>query len=165
MAEGLEGGLHGGDRSRARRRLTVAQAADQLGVTVDAVRSRVKRGTIDYVREGGRVYIMLGGDQGATRHDQATDQDTDQPREDATGHRDDLVEELRDRVRALEEANRENRRIIAALTSRIPAIESPEGAGEASDTPEPRSATEGQQEQSSRPQEQRSWWRRWFGFE
>jgi hypothetical protein len=32
---------------------------------------------------------------------------------------------LQDRVRSLEEANRENRRIIAALTSRIPAIEAP----------------------------------------
>jgi hypothetical protein len=32
---------------------------------------------------------------------------------------------LRDRVRSLEESNRENRRIIAALTSRIPAIEAP----------------------------------------
>jgi hypothetical protein len=35
------------------------------------------------------------------------------------------IGELQDRVRCLEEANRENRRIIAALTSRIPAIEAP----------------------------------------
>ncbi len=59
-----EGGIRGGDRSNARRRLTVTQAADRLGVTVDAVRSRIKCGTIDYVREGGRVYVMLGADQG-----------------------------------------------------------------------------------------------------
>jgi hypothetical protein len=36
-----------------------------------------------------------------------------------------LIEELRDRVRSLEEANRENRRIIAALTQRIPELEAP----------------------------------------
>ena len=36
-----------------------------------------------------------------------------------------FIAELQDRVRSLEEANRENRRIIAALTSRIPAIEAP----------------------------------------
>jgi hypothetical protein len=47
-----------------------------------------------------------------------------------------LVEELRDRVRSLEEANRENRRIIAALTSRIPAIQAPKYASKAA---EPRS--------------------------
>jgi hypothetical protein len=94
MVEGLEGGLHGGDRSHARRRLTVAQAADQLGVTVDAIPSRVKRGTIDHVREGGRVYIMLGGAQHATSRDQGTDQDTALATEVGPGHRDDLVEEL-----------------------------------------------------------------------
>src|SRR3712207_9114914 len=35
------------------------------------------------------------------------------------------IAEMQDRIRSLEEANRENRRIIAALTSRIPAIEAP----------------------------------------
>ena len=47
-----------------------------------------------------------------------------------------LVEELRARVRSLEEANRENRRIIAVLASRIPAIEAPQDASKAA---EPRS--------------------------
>ncbi len=50
-----------------RRRLTVAEAADVLGVTVDAIRSRVKRGTIAHVREGGRVYVLLDADQGRPR--------------------------------------------------------------------------------------------------
>ena len=53
-----------------------------------------------------------------------------------------LIEELRDRVRSLEEANRENRRISAALTSRIPELEAPT------------------REESP---ETRSWWRRMFG--
>jgi hypothetical protein len=35
---------------------------------------------------------------------------------------DELIAELRDRVRSLEEANRENRRIIAALTQRRPEL-------------------------------------------
>ena len=51
-----------------------------------------------------------------------------------------LIAELQDRVRSLEESNRENRRIIAALTQRIPAIEAP------AETPEaPESATDEQQ--------------------
>jgi hypothetical protein len=45
--------------------------------------------------------------------------------------------ELQDRVRSLEEANRENRRIIAALTSRIQAIEETEPEGETSPTSRP----------------------------
>jgi hypothetical protein len=36
-----------------------------------------------------------------------------------------LIAELRDRVRSLEKANRENRRIIAAVTSRIPDLPTP----------------------------------------
>ena len=91
-----------------------------------------------------------------------------------------LISEMHSRIEPLEqqlererEANRENRRLLAAALERIPAIEppeapvSPESAAPASDTTtEPRSATEEQQEQTSqaqaRPQE-RSWWRRMFG--
>src|SRR3954468_18940299 len=100
-----EEGIRGGDRSHSRRRLTVAQAADVLGVTVDAVRARIKRGTIDHRREEGRVYVILDVDQVAGSHDQGTDQDSAQYADWA--RRDELVEELRDRVRSLEEANRE----------------------------------------------------------
>jgi predicted ArsR family transcriptional regulator len=37
-----------GASRNTRRRLTIDQAADQLGITVDAVRGRVKRGTITH---------------------------------------------------------------------------------------------------------------------
>jgi hypothetical protein len=56
----------------------VAEAADALGVTVDAIRSRVKRGTIAHERKGGRVYVLLGDDESRPGHDQHTDQVTDQ---------------------------------------------------------------------------------------
>jgi excisionase family DNA binding protein len=52
-----------------RRRLSVSEAADALGVTVDAVRSRVKRGTIAHERAGGRVYVLLGTDEARPGHD------------------------------------------------------------------------------------------------
>lgn len=169
-----EDAIRGGDRSHARRRLTVAQAADQLGVTVDAVRARIKRGTIDHVKEGPRVYVMLGDDQGDTRHDQDSAQATDHPPEAGPAHRDELLEELRGRVRSLErqldgerEANRENRRIIAALTSRIPQLEAPRDEPQARDTasesPEGTEApadVAGSQESVER---RSSWWRRLFG--
>jgi hypothetical protein len=79
------------------------------------------------------------------------------------------VASLEDRVRSLErrldeaaERDREQRRIIAALTSRIPALPAAEAAaqddepsGEAHDTPTTRA---GDSEADTR-----SWWRRVFG--
>ena len=148
----------GEDAGRAtRRRLTINQAADQLGVTVDAVRGRIKRGTIAHVREGGRVYVLLAADESRPGHDQDADQPDD--RTDA------LIAELQDRVRSLEDANRENRRIIAALTSRIPQLEAPQETPENRETveeeperAEPRSYAPGAQEGAQRPL-----WRRIIG--
>ena len=71
------------------------------------------------------------------------------------------IAEMQDRIGSLEEANQENRRIIAALTSRIPTIEAPESlelrSSEAS--PAPTYAVVDQESASERP-----WWRRFFGF-
>jgi hypothetical protein len=105
---------------------------------MDAIRKRVQRGTIPHEKDGdGRVWILL--DTGRPR------QDKDQ---DATGQRYDtrdvapLVDEMRGRIESLErqleqanERDRENRRIIAALTQRIPAIEAPPEAPESPETP------------------------------
>ena len=49
------------DRPQANQeRLTVAQAAVSLGITEGAVRSRIKRGTLDTTKEGGTVFVLLG---------------------------------------------------------------------------------------------------------
>jgi hypothetical protein len=75
------------------------------------------------------------------------------------------IDSLERQLKEAAERDRENRRIIAALTSRIPAIEapqeareSPETVEEASEGAEPRPATGGAQEGSRRP-----FWRRIFG--
>jgi hypothetical protein len=129
-----------------------------MGITEGAVRSRIKRGTLDTAKEGGRVFVLLGGGTAQANQTQAADVPDD--RTDA------LIDELRDRVRALEEANSENRRIIAALTSRIPAIEAPPDAPGSPETAErgperdqPRPDAPGPQEGTAR----RPWWRRVFG--
>jgi hypothetical protein len=151
----------GEDRTPPKRRTTVAQAAEILGISAEAVRGRVRRGTLPVERERGTVYVLLDlasedrttADQSRTTGDQPDDR-TDL-----------LISELQDRVRSLEEANRENRRIIAALTSRIPAIEAPQEARESPQTveeererAEPHSAAGEAQEGVQRP-----WWRRVFG--
>ena len=113
---------------------------------------RVKRGTLPSEREGGRLYVYL----------------TSEP----TDRTDELIDELKDRVRSLEEqlgsereANRENRRIIAALTSRIPKLEAPTEPPDASvsamEQPgrvEPQTPIEGAQEPLNR---RYRWWQFW----
>ena len=141
-------------------RLTVAEAADRLGITQDAVRQRIRRDTIRHDKdENGRVYVYL--DSTNTDHDSVRDTVHD-------GVRDELVEELRDRVRSLEEANRENRRLLAAAFERIPAIEAPQEPREDHETRsepvgEDRDRGTGVEAQTGVQRSwRRSWWRRWL---
>jgi hypothetical protein len=137
------------------QRLTVAQAAAQLGISVDAMRARVKRGTVATEREEGRVYILLDADQ---------DADQDAPRANEFSA---LISQLREEIAYLRDENRRKDHIIAGLVERIPALEAPrENAPESPVSPGP-SATpteppEGPHAAPERPQE-RSWWRRVFG--
>jgi hypothetical protein len=159
-----------GEDRQSRRRVTVDKAARHLGLTVDAVRKRVQRGQIACEKdEAGRVRIIL--DEGETLQDEGPDT-TGQ----VAGAHDDLVEELRDRVHYLErmlederEARTEERRrrdtLMAQLMQRIPQLEAPSEAPEASETAdeqqgrgEPHSATVEDQQGTPRP-----WWRRVFG--
>jgi hypothetical protein len=146
------------DEPQATQRLTVAQAADALDITEGAVRSRIKRGTLPTVKEGGTVYVVFGGTSEAT-HPPHADEPSDQS--ELVESLQDQVTYLRQQLEAERDANSENRRLLAAALERIPAIEAPQEAAE------PRSDTEGPleepQEPTSRPQEQRSWWRRMFG--
>jgi hypothetical protein len=108
-----------------RRRVDLQTAAELLGISSAAVRKRAKRGSIPYeTGADGKLYVWVDEAKPGETDDYPPEDDR---REDdrRRGGRDELVEELRDRVGALEAANRENRRIIAALTSRIPELEAP----------------------------------------
>jgi hypothetical protein len=91
-----------------------------MGVTVDAIRKRISRGTIPHERdEDGRVWVLLDTDQDPT----SKVQDTDQPQSDSA----ELISELRARISSLEyqleqerQANSEHRRLLAAALERIP---------------------------------------------
>jgi hypothetical protein len=153
-------------------RVSVPQAADHLGTTVDAIRKRVQRGTIPHEKDAaGRVWILL--DTGRPRQD--TIQDTIQ---DTTGQRQDgesgplisemrgRIEDLREQLEAERQAHAEARRLLMAALERIPpqieapqeARESPQTAEEEPERTEPYSATGGAEEGVRRP-----WWRRVFG--
>ena len=128
-------------------RLTVPEAAGVLGVTVDAIRGRIRRGTLDSERESGTVYVWVDRAETDRREPSAT----------VGGQSDDqseLVEALRDQVNYLREQLEEERRvrteerrrqdtIIAQLMQRIPEIEAPREPSGATEPPGgPSEATE-----------------------
>jgi hypothetical protein len=153
-----------------------------LGISADAVRSRIKRDTLRTVREGGRVFVVLGGADRAqpTNRPGATDQPTEGytpgPQEDRTGELVDLLraqlEDLRtDRDAWRDQARRSDYLASTAmdrtreLEGRLRELE-PGGSTEATEAPETveqepraesRSSTAGAQEATGRP-----WWRRFF---
>jgi excisionase family DNA binding protein len=159
---------HDADRPAPSKRVTVEDAAQILGVSVDAIRKRIERGTLESERLGKTRYVLLDSPD-------MTDQDTTRTRHDSdmTG----VVEELRAhngtlrrQLDAEREASSELRRIIAALTQRIPAIDAPPDTPSSSPSPEPRESpvsdegapygTSSQEAEESL--HKRSWWRRLF---
>jgi excisionase family DNA binding protein len=142
------------------RRLTVQEAAEVLGTSVDAVRMRVRRGSLQSEKDpDGRVYVWVDEDSSETKPG------LDGEPSMLISAKDETIHILTQQLEAERRANEENRRIIAALTSRIPAIEAPpdeqEAAETARDEPEraaPQSDARDRQEGAQR----RSWWRRVF---
>src|SRR5215217_386610 len=128
----------------SRRRVSVDEAARILGLTVDAVRKRVQRGTIEHEKDrAGRVRIILDSpDNASTLQDESPD--TTGQADALIAAKDETIEELRDRVRRLEREvdtrNEEIRRrdhLLAAALERIPPqLEAPQEASEDAETVE-----------------------------
>ncbi len=183
------GGRTSTERTNARKeevneqpteRVTVAEAAQLLGMSAEAVRMRVKRGSLNSAKIKGTVYVLLDAEQTRPNIDQTGgdsnmgSERTDEQTRDRTALVDVLrsdVEFLREELKRREEVHAEESRrkdtIIAQLTQRIPELEAPSEAQEAPVTP---SEVAGKDttppEQQGPPQErQRSWWREFFGLE
>ena len=112
-------------------RVTVAEAAQRLGVSQDAVYKRIKRGTIPWDKdEDGKALVYIEESNGYTDNsksstDVSTDRletSTDSPVDSST---DVLVDELRDRVSFLEEELRRKDTILMSLVQRVPELEAP----------------------------------------
>ncbi len=123
----------------AGRRTTVAEAAEVLGLSAEAVRGRIRRGTLPVEREGGKLYVLLEhGDEDRTTADQSrttADQPTD--RTDALiATLEGQIEDLREQVRSERQAHAEARRLLAAALERIPPqLEPPEAPQTATEQP------------------------------
>lgn len=135
-----------------RNRVTVQEAARRLSVTEQAIRKRIKRGTLDAETEAGRVYVYL--DEG---YEPSRDAVTN-PASDA------LISGMQARIDSLErsleaerDANRENRRLLAAALEMRQLETSHQSENVAQATEEPPAQTEGSDVSPRRP-----WWRRLF---
>ena len=130
-----------------RRRLDLRGAAEVLGTSVDAVRKRIARGTLESEKVDGKVYVWL--DDGAPQSN------TDA----LISSKDETIAVLREQLEAERQAHAEARRIIAGLVERVPALEAPASPEPPSESPANTAAPPEAQE----PAEPRPWWRRWLG--
>ena len=142
-----------GPTDEQHRRYTVDEAADILGISAGAVRNRISRSTLQSVREGGRVFVLLPADMSRDAHGLQSANDA------LTSALEARIESLEQELleRQLEQANerdRENRRLLAAALERIPPqLEAP--------ADEPQEAQE--TEESPGPEEpRRGFWSRLF---
>jgi hypothetical protein len=140
-------------------RISVPEAAKLLGISEGAVRQRMHRGQLQYDKdENGRVYVYPTAVD-TTNNDVKTADDA-------------LVDELRDRIRFLEqeladrkeealrrdeEAKRKDA-ILMTLAQRVPELEAPSETVQS-----PTTAANGEEQGIAAPDaENRSWWRRIF---
>jgi len=149
------------DQSSSGNRVSVYDAAQILGVTVDAIRKRIQRGTIPYERDDGRVWVLLEAagtlpDEGQRDYRSASD----------------FIVELREQVRHLRQMLDEERdarrradmiiaqlaRTNAALAGRVPELD---GEPVNPEQPPPRSEAESQDDPEVRKESM--WWRLFEG--
>ena len=163
-------------------RLTVPEAAQALGISPEAVRNRLSRGTLDSVKEEGTVYVLLPADK--VRHIADTPNDSPRYTSDTSNNRsrtigdiptdisddadtlisakDETIRVLSEQLEAERAANAEMRRIVAGLVQRVPQLEAPTEAPESPETAAP--AGEGVEVPLATEERQRGFWRRFFGI-
>lgn len=145
-------------------RLTVLDAAEHLGVSVNAVRMRVRRETIAFEKdEKGNVWVLV---EDSSADDSKTSRETNQS---TSGQIEDLREQvsyLREVIATRDEELRRKDTIIMQMAQRIPELEPPqpheaseEQAQEPPEGSEPKEAATNPESATQR----RPWWRRWLG--
>jgi hypothetical protein len=96
----------------------VAEAAELLKISQDAVRMRVKRGKLEGYKQGNRLFVWADSD----------------PTADPTAPRDELLEAYRDQVAVLRRELECRDRLLAAALERIPVLEAPPEPAESPET-------------------------------
>ena len=138
------------DQLQASQRLTVQEAAEVLGVTVDAVRGRIKRGTLTSIKgEAGTVYVLL--EEAVSRG-----QSPGEPQ---------LVDRMASEIEFLRGELQRKDAILISMTEGLKSLEAPTEPQEApvSSSEEPGKGDAAAEQQE--PSQRRSWWRAFFGLE
>ena len=159
-----------GETNRETRRLgqrhTVKEAADVLGITVDAVRGRIRRRTLDSVKLDGVVYVLLDATNREQESDESATESADASRQtaDESGlvtDQSELVGDLRGQVDWLRREVERKDTIIMQMAQRIPELEA---ASEPRESPETasKSTDRGEAPPEQEPAQQRSWLYRFF---
>jgi len=132
---------------------TVRQAAEILGTTAEAIRSRLNRGTLERVDgEDGRVYVRLDPDHTHIDADHTADHTVENS----------LVYKLQaDQIEFLRRELERKDHIIMGLTQRIPELEASSEKRESTVSPVKESERDSPPPVAERP----SWWKRFFGLE
>ncbi len=141
------------------RRYTVNEAAEILGISAEAVRARINRGTLYKEKDAdGTVYVRMNGDHTHTNGRTNGDATTDHTVSDSLA-----FQIMQDQITFLRaELERKDHLLAAALERIPPQLEAPREAREAPETvAEDRSKGDGPHQE----EERRPWWRRFFGFE
>ena len=152
-------------------RVTVAEAAERLGVKEQAIRKRIARGTLPHNKEpDGRVYVYVDTESEDEVQGNATRDDT---------HLEALVDSLQDQVRFLREELARKDALMLNMTETMRQLTAPaeEDSPEARESPESEArpgptrttpdAGEGPQTARERPfteeenQPPRRWWQFW----
>ena len=137
-------------------RMTVAEAAEALGITRDAVYKRVERNKIRHERDAdGQLHVYIEKSETSQRQNVQSESGA------LTSALEARIESLERQLEAERGSSAELRRLLAAALERIPPqLEAPSEPREAPETPsESAPNTTGPPET---PTEARPWWRRWL---
>jgi hypothetical protein len=149
-------------------RTTIAEAAKLLNITQEAIRARIKRGTIEHEKgEDGKTYVYLTDTEAHAQHGP-----NGVPNGMLNGVVNDYIDALKSEIESLkedreewkEEARRKDTIIaqmnqsLSVMISRVPQLEAPPEAAESSVR-----ASGGEEKGAVPPDAQnRSWWRKIF---
>jgi len=158
-----------GDRAPTERRLTVSQAGHELGISAEAVRSRLKRGTLQSVKEVGVVYVLLEADQARPVGDQTVPVEALREQigylQGVIATRDRELQTRAEEIRRRDQALEREQELTAMFADRLRQLESPRNEREASQTAasEPEGEEPGPEAAGPQTGSQKPWWRRIFG--
>jgi hypothetical protein len=149
------------------QRYTVQEAAEVLGTSVDAVRGRIRRGTLDSLKVDGVVYVLLDSTNQERQSDKTTT-DADEKRQ-QTGDQSELVAELRGQIDWLRREVERKDTILMQMAQRIPELEpAREEPREPQEVPVSSSeeTDKGRADpEQKEPTQRRSFWRQFFGLQ